>query len=295
MRFLAWIREIQRRLHECAESIHRNEERKRNKYLPPDKPIEVRAVVSFDEKTVADATTQSNRTHTTQESIKKATWYAFFAVAIYALISLAMWCQMIRQNRIASAALIQAEKQWKAQHRPWLGLEDNAISISPTLEFAWSPALAYPTIYVGPVNYVIKNVGAAPAFHEWDTIYALPNPDGQKPVKLLEVLCQMREGIGKGHTETSDGDFLLSGNQKHVSMTINIPNPPPMHLESIWLIVCVSYEDSWKSAEVHHSRYLYMSVPGPALGFQPRTPNPAHPDWTYVPIKGVYLNGAQAD
>jgi hypothetical protein len=101
MGLLAWICKIKDTLHECAESIRHTEERKRHQKLPGDQPTEVRAVVSFDEKTVADTTTQDNRQHATQESIKSATWYAVVAASIYALISLLIWCQI----RVKAAAL----------------------------------------------------------------------------------------------------------------------------------------------------------------------------------------------
>jgi hypothetical protein len=83
MGFFAWLRKIQHTLHKCAESIRNAEKGERNQQLPPDKPIEVRAVVSFDEKTIADATAQNKSTNATQKSIRNATWAAFFAVAIW--------------------------------------------------------------------------------------------------------------------------------------------------------------------------------------------------------------------
>jgi hypothetical protein len=229
-----------------------------------------------------------------REKSKAADWA--MVVLTTAIAVAAFWSIWFVQGQLKEArrATDLSEQQWKSQLVPWLGLEDNAVSISPTLQFAWSPALAYPTIYAGPVNYVIKNFGPAPAFHEWDAIYVIPNPDGQKPAKLVDVLCQMPEGIGKGHPETSDGEIILPGVEKHVRSTTNIsPAPQQTHVESVWLLVCIAYEDSW--GRVHHSRFLYMSVPGPGSGSKPISPNPARSEWTYVPIKNVYLNGAQAD
>jgi hypothetical protein len=116
MGFLAWLRKVQQALHKCAESIRKSEERKKEQCLPSDKPVEVRAVISYDENTVTDAKSQATSEHATQKSIKKATWYAFVAVSVYAFITLLMWCQMIKQNRIADAALIISQ-------RPWLTIE----------------------------------------------------------------------------------------------------------------------------------------------------------------------------
>jgi hypothetical protein len=123
MTILAWIRKVQGALHKCAESIRNAEHRERDQAVPPDKPIEERAVVSFDEKTVADAKSQGEREHAIQESIKKATWAAFVAVSIYALITALMWCQMIKQNRIASAALLQSTESFRIDERAWIEIE----------------------------------------------------------------------------------------------------------------------------------------------------------------------------
>src|SRR6267378_1080623 len=103
MDFLAWARKIQRRIHEYAESIRDAEHRKRNQKMnriEPPKPLEVQAVVSYDEKTAADTAARNKCTDTTQNSIKNATWAAFYAVAAYAIVTTFMWCQMMKQTRI---------------------------------------------------------------------------------------------------------------------------------------------------------------------------------------------------
>ncbi len=123
MKIFAWIRKIQDALHKCAESIRNTERRKKEQQLLSDKPVEVRAVVSYDENTVADAKAQATSEHTTQESIKKATWAAFVAVAIYALITLFMWGQMIKQSRIASETLRQSAESFRTDERAWVEIE----------------------------------------------------------------------------------------------------------------------------------------------------------------------------
>ena len=86
------------RIHEYAESIRKAEHRERNQNLPPDKPIEVRAVVSIDDKTMANFAAQNKSDNPTQKSIKNATWAAFYAVSAYALVTVLMWCSMMEQN-----------------------------------------------------------------------------------------------------------------------------------------------------------------------------------------------------
>src|ERR1700751_1150859 len=112
MGFLAWIGKIQHALHECAESIRNSERRKKEQSLPPDKPVEVRAVVSYDELTVRNARADRDRSHGTEVSMKTAAWAAVAAASIYAVITLGVLCQMIRQNTIAGAALKISQKAW---------------------------------------------------------------------------------------------------------------------------------------------------------------------------------------
>jgi len=73
-------------------------------------PLKVEAVVAFDEKTVADTTAQNKQTNTAQDSIKNATWAAFYAVTGYALITLGMYCAMQRANRISQSALESVQR-----------------------------------------------------------------------------------------------------------------------------------------------------------------------------------------
>jgi hypothetical protein len=123
MGFIAWIRKGKDALHECAESIRQAEERKRNQKLPSNHSTEVRAVVSFSDETVRDAKTQASCEHATQESIKNATWTAVVAASIYALISLLIWCQMVKQSRIASDTLRQSIESFRIDERAWIELE----------------------------------------------------------------------------------------------------------------------------------------------------------------------------
>ena len=115
-----WIREIQHTIKQCAESIHNAERGKKEEpYPPPDKPMEVRAVVSYDELTIRNSKADSDRSHATQESIKKATWAAFFAVAIYALVTLGMWCEMRKTTKAAQDQL----SLMRDADRPWIDVD----------------------------------------------------------------------------------------------------------------------------------------------------------------------------
>jgi hypothetical protein len=151
MGVLTWIRKMQQALHQCAESIRNREGRQTQQHLPPDKPVEVRAVVSYDAVTVANTSAQNDRQHTTQDSIKRATWAGFVAVAIYALITVFMWCQMIKQSRIASKSLQQSTESFRIDERAWIEIDP----IKPTL-LSRSDA-TFSTLFT--CNIYPKNVG----------------------------------------------------------------------------------------------------------------------------------------
>jgi hypothetical protein len=123
MEFIAWIRKIKNTLHECAESIRHAEERKRHQELPDNQPVEIRAVVSFSDKTAGDAKAENDRTHAIQQSIKKATWGAVVAASVYAFIAGFQSCQMVKQNRIATDALWQSTQSFRIDERAWIGLD----------------------------------------------------------------------------------------------------------------------------------------------------------------------------
>ena len=118
-----WLREVKRAIQEHSKSVHITEEAEKQENRPPDKPKEIHAVVAFDDETVRDTKAQSERTHATQESIKNATWAALVAVSIYALITALMWCQMIKQNRIAREALQQSTESFRIDERAWIEIE----------------------------------------------------------------------------------------------------------------------------------------------------------------------------
>src|SRR5450755_2151637 len=118
MAILAWLRKIQRTLHQCADAIRNAEERKRKGNMPSNSdPLEVKAVVSLDEKTMANFAAQNQSTNPTQNSIKKATWAAFYAVSAYAVVTAFMWCAMIQQNKIANRALQQSTDAFRLDER----------------------------------------------------------------------------------------------------------------------------------------------------------------------------------
>jgi len=80
-------------------------------------PIEIRAIISLNEQLARDIATQDECNRTTQNSIKNATWAAFYAVSIYSLITFGMWFQVrkqtgaiLKQLEITYGAVVQVER-----------------------------------------------------------------------------------------------------------------------------------------------------------------------------------------
>jgi hypothetical protein len=122
MRFIAWLRKVQETLHQCAEAARNAQHGERQKEMPADKPIEIHGVVTLDQKTITDVAAQYHQPNATQESIKRATWAAVVAASVYALISLLVWCAMLKQNRIASENLKQSTESFQIDERAWIEL-----------------------------------------------------------------------------------------------------------------------------------------------------------------------------
>jgi hypothetical protein len=155
MGFLRWIRKAQNALHKRAESIRREEERDRRQTMPIDEPVKVSAVVSFDNKTTADATAENSRNHATQEGIRRATRNAFVAASIYAFITILMWRQMNKQTEIASTVLRQSTESFRIDERAWLEIQP----MSPTL---YSPRnIKFPAVF--SYEIYLKNLGKTEA------------------------------------------------------------------------------------------------------------------------------------
>jgi hypothetical protein len=140
MGLLTWLRQIQQAVHKCADSIRRTQQQNGNQEMARieiPQPLEVRAVVSYDQKTVSDAAFKDNRNHSTQASIRNATWAAFIAAAVYALVTMFMWCAMIKQNKIAGEALRQGTESFRIDERAWVEIQP--IAASPSFRYELYP------------------------------------------------------------------------------------------------------------------------------------------------------------
>lgn len=91
-----------------------------------DRPIAlqpVKSVISYDNQTKGEIQTGSNRQYRVQNSVRWAAWFAFSAAVVYAGISVLMWCQMIKQTRIAAESQKESIRSFRMDERAWVELE----------------------------------------------------------------------------------------------------------------------------------------------------------------------------
>jgi hypothetical protein len=220
-----------------------------------------------------------------REKSKAADWILVGLTVAIAIA--AFWSAWIFQGQ-----LTLADKQWKSQQVPWLGLDESTVSVSPLLKVVAGPPSSKEPVLMVTMTYSVKNFGPSPAFNESDSIMAIAYHDGPKPVEQMRLECEMQDHASLSGAYTfGAGEMILPTNRKQIiDWTTNIQlTPGETHIQRIWLVVCVAYMDSWN--KMHHSRYLYLSrhqnVPPVSI--------PGYPKWTYVPLAGAYLMSAHAD
>jgi hypothetical protein len=212
---LAWLSKIQRALHECAESIRRADKCKRNLQMPSNDPLEVRAVVSFDKEFVRDSAAQDNRNHATQNSIKNATWAAFYGVAAYALVTTFMWCAMRDQTKLLTHQVKDAADALHFAYRPQVFIDGiTGAGIEPAGDRQGQYRVAWDGTNYG--NSVAHDVRIF-EFHEFtikrDTATRLPYQEITDPDNLIAPTKVMGKAFfirlsSADQAEVKRGDYL---------------------------------------------------------------------------------------
>jgi hypothetical protein len=239
MSFLAWIRKIHHALHECAESIRNANRRKKEHRLPSDKPIEVCAVVSYDKDTIAQVKADNERNHTTQESIKKATWAAVVAASIYALISLLMWHQMVKQTKMSHTQLIVSQ-------RPWVGIYQPIIKLTQDRWF---------------IDFQLKNFGNSPSLYTAAGANPAYPPIDEAGVRnMIEQDCKVADNISAApdHAERH-GYTVFPGEPVTYEPGQTIDKS---RQSTVYLVGCIAYLDQFTDAQrgpLHHTRFCYYA------------------------------------
>ncbi len=220
-----WVRETYEEIQDYEASRRTKNEGQRQKELPPDKPVEVRAVVSYDDKTVGDNKAEANRQHRTQNSIKRAAWSAFIAACVYATIAAYQAYEMHRSTLAAQKSADSAAAQLQVTDRPWVKATPKKVS-PITFDAEGRMTLA--------VNFDLTNVGHSVATGV--TIYsgAFAQESGsiryfEDPPKRQKELCGKPQEGGVVLTlfpeETKELGIRIY--ISHEEMAKNIVPPPP--------------------------------------------------------------------
>src|SRR6202011_3760781 len=111
-------------------------------------------VISYDAQTAGDAKTERDKQHGTQDSIRKWTRNAVIAASIYAAIAILQWCAMEQTLR-------QSDRQFEAERRPWVAINDTnnqgITPFEPTIQYRDNKSKA-----VFKLRYVLANEGGRP-------------------------------------------------------------------------------------------------------------------------------------
>ena len=175
-----------------------------------------------------------------------------------------------------------------ASQRPWIGIRgDMTIDDGPTFTLT---AETPPIEIRMKTAYTLENFGASPAVK----VFASPIPmvtTKRLPAKTLkDVMCSTT------YAATTNPDFPTSVimpkttlAQKADSFSAVVPEITDVKV--IWLLMCISYQDTLDS-RVHHTTVLLGSVPQP--GAMPREAI-KQPKLTYVPPAKFIVVDADAD
>src|SRR5262249_19336047 len=91
------------------------------------------------------------------------------ATIVYTSYSGKQWKAMIESNQIAKtsaeaakSAADTAHQALTRSHRPWVFVSSDIVASDP---LTFDPSTAH-----ADIDYTLKNVGASPALHEWDSV-----------------------------------------------------------------------------------------------------------------------------
>lgn len=216
-------------------------------------PLTVQAIVSFDEKTVTDMAARNKESTAIQKSIKKATWAALGAVAIYAVVTMFMWCAMLRQNKLSERAIHQTKIQWAAQNRPWVAVS-NAMQLPKKLVFL---AFAGPKPFTGvelKTSLNLKNVGISPSFKVGSAIELLLADSALKlPQSEMTSACSLADQAGLGESVIFPNTEITQGFEMQQNQAIAFQK-----VQRLWAIGCISYLDQ-TSESTRHTKFWVVS------------------------------------
>jgi len=182
-------------------------------------------------------------------------------------------------------------KQWEAQNRPWIGIE-NPTTLPATYAYMWPKTFLYPSVDVD-VRFSIKNYGPSPAHILPAQLALIPWASGRSPNEpSLREACKIDSYRRPGQVtfQGDVGEVILPSSTKPIDqgLVTGFGKTTPKELTGFSLTVCLVYQDT--VGKWHYSGYLYRT-----WGRSAATAVPDHEGWSYNSFNSVFLVGSATE
>jgi len=159
----------------------RNEGREQDRQI---QPPWLENVISKYQKTVGEKKASDDRQHSVQNSVRWATWLAFFAASFYAALAACQWKEMKQATKAANISANTALRALQIDQHPWMVLSKTCLMRQNESECN----LDHPELFVQPklspaaagAEVAIANVGKSPAFDVQMRLACTIVPAGQR-------------------------------------------------------------------------------------------------------------------
>jgi hypothetical protein len=237
-RLLDYVKEIKKTVQK-QEKSNRDQREHQPGSDPPER--EVRAVVRLDDQTVRDIQANDDKTHSTQQSIAKATWFAFGAAAIYAAISSYQACEIHRSTVAAQKSADAAEQsvsltqaQAREDRRAWIEMQFPA-----TIQVEAGKPVSIPVTY--------RNTGKTPALQLSSLVVVQMLPLSQAPA--------LSYALGIPRNIVTSGILFPDSPTPFSAVWLNLkPTPQAMYAVEQATLSADDFK-RWKNGEVYFTFY----------------------------------------
>jgi hypothetical protein len=267
----ARIAEVRTAIQGHSEAVRATGEGKQRQESAPDKPKEIRAIVSFDDKTVGDTKAERAEYNGIQKGIRNAAWAAFVAATIYAVISLGMWCEMRKTTKAEEGQLALL----RDADRPWIDV--NILVASPLTDDGKTVQIQF--------DIIPTNIGRSPTQNVYVDPQLVPARMGDDLTEIQKRAC---DSAPINSTLTSLHYVLFQGKNYIQPIGLEIPVEK---LDALWgkvspsvgridlipiaLVGCVDY--TYRASIWHHQTAFAVDILTKEGGmpFKSMTPIPA--------------------
>ncbi len=232
-------------------SAARIQDRKQD-YQPPgqhlcnnESAIPARIQISFSDEDKKENRAYQEQQYALQKSLKRAAWLTFWAVFIYAAITLALWCVNKKAADAAKSAADTARDTLIYSQRPW---------VHPS-----SPIRLTQPIVIGPNRIAvsgtmtIKNYGPSPALFVVSSLDIVTDIKDFK--NRADNGCNLIERLTKENefSQNAFGPPIFPQEVMAQPFDISDDTPHP-NLTVLYFAGCIIYRDQFGKS-LHHTRF----------------------------------------